>query len=606
MPRSYKRKTVTTYNEQDLLEALREVKDKKCSIRGSAKKFNIPFDTLRRYVINPPTKLGSGRCTYLTAIEEECLVRAMQYTAACGYPFDRADLITMVESYLLYSGKTSVFPKGTPGPDWVRNFEKRWSKELGKRKPEILTKSRANSLVTDVIDEFYATYENILIENNLLDQPHRIFNVDETGLATNPISCKVYVEKRSRNSYMECPTGGKAMYTVLFCVSATGQYMAPLVVYKGKNLYDTWIKGGPDGACYAVSPSGWMQDDVFEKWIEHFIKNIKKINVKLPVLLTFDGHGSHLTYGTVKQALDNQIIIVCLPPNTSHALQPLDVGVFGPLKLNWKAILKAWYRESRMQSVSKAVFPSLLRKLFEKLPSENGVGGFRGSGLFPPNKEVMFKRMLKTKAKEPTANNVVKAGPSTSRIPTTVSPINENESSIGSPFKHIKAAVISTLSPTPSSSIKEAMKNAKRKRTRMQNKAGEVLTTKTTLKRLYTEKIKRDNRCKTSSKKYKQDEMFSSEDPIMDGESIEVDQSLKVGKWVLVELCGKKSRKTFHGIILTKNEDSLTVKFAKKTENSYFVFPEKDDISEVDESQIIEVLPDPEMNHRGQYFFLQM
>ncbi len=119
-------------------------------------------------------------------------------------------------------------------------------------------------------------YENILSKHNLWDQPHRIFNADETGLSTNPLASKVYVEKKARNSYMECATGGKTMYTVLFCVSATGQYMTPFTVYKGKNLYDTWIKGGQEGATYAVTPSGWMQDDVFEKWIEHFIDSIKK------------------------------------------------------------------------------------------------------------------------------------------------------------------------------------------------------------------------------------------------------------------------------------------------------------------------------------------
>lgn len=70
---------------------------------------------------------------------------------------------------------------------------------------------------------------------------------------------------------MECVTGLKTMFTILFCVLATGQYMAPLTVYKGNNLYDTWTKGGSDREIFAVSPSRWMQDDIFKKWIEFFI-----------------------------------------------------------------------------------------------------------------------------------------------------------------------------------------------------------------------------------------------------------------------------------------------------------------------------------------------
>ena len=72
-----------------------------------------------------------------------------------------------------------------------------------------------------------------------------------------------------------------------------------------------------------------MRDNVFEKWFELFIDSVKKLKLALPILLTYDGHGIHLTYSTVKTALNNQIIILCLPPNTSHAIQPLNVGVLG-------------------------------------------------------------------------------------------------------------------------------------------------------------------------------------------------------------------------------------------------------------------------------------
>ena len=41
----------------------------------------------------------------------------------------------------------------------------------------------------------------------------------------------------------------------------------------------------------------------------------------------------------------------------------------------------------------------------------------------------------------------------------------------------------------------------------------------------------------------------------------------------------------------------------KKTVNSNFIFPEKDDISAADASQITKVLPDPMMDHRRHYLF---
>ena len=51
-----------------------------------------------------------------------------------------------------------------------------------------------------------------------------------------------------------------------------------------------------------------------------------------PIIIFFDGHGSHITHQTALRAKEEDVAIVCLPPHTSSALQPLDVGVYGPAK----------------------------------------------------------------------------------------------------------------------------------------------------------------------------------------------------------------------------------------------------------------------------------
>ena len=106
------------------------------------------------------------------------------------------------------------------------------------------------------------------------------------------------------------------------------------------------------------------------------------------------GHGSHLTYNTVMLAIQNDIIIICLPPNCSHALQPLDVGVFKNLKVEWKKILKRWFRESRLPSVDKAVFPGVLKQLWLALSADDAIAGFRGSGIVPLDLEKMKRQIV--------------------------------------------------------------------------------------------------------------------------------------------------------------------------------------------------------------------
>ena len=94
------------------------------------------------------------------------------------------------------------------------------------------------------------------------------------------------------------------------------------------------MQEGPVGASYAATESGWVMDNIFEKWLrEIFCKWLNKNEIEKPCVLLFDGHNSHLTFQAVRICQENDIIIVCIPPHTSHALQPLDVGLLRPLKI---------------------------------------------------------------------------------------------------------------------------------------------------------------------------------------------------------------------------------------------------------------------------------
>ena len=58
------------------------------------------------------------------------------------------------------------------------------------------------------------------------------------------------------------------------------------------------------------------------------------------VLLLIDGHKSHLTLECIDLARKNQVILLCVPPHTTHALQPLDVAVFKALKAYFSQALR--------------------------------------------------------------------------------------------------------------------------------------------------------------------------------------------------------------------------------------------------------------------------
>ena len=152
------------------------------------------------------------------------------------------------------------------------------------------------------------------------------------------------------------------MFTVLFCGNAAGNYLPPYVIDKGqaRNMFDTWMVGGPPNASHNMTKSGWMEDDIFEAWFKDVLLPFMADKDE-PIVVIFNGHGSHLTHQTAARAKEENVaIIVCSPPHTPNALQPLDVGVYWPAKKSWYGILHRFCKERRQETVIKSAFPGLV------------------------------------------------------------------------------------------------------------------------------------------------------------------------------------------------------------------------------------------------------
>ena len=71
--------------------------------------------------------------------------------------------------------------------------------------------------------------------------------------------------------------------------------------------------------------------DCFEPETKHCLCNDYR-------MLIVDGHASHVSTEFIQFVRENKIVCLCLPAHSIHLLQPLDIGVFGPLKQNYKTL----------------------------------------------------------------------------------------------------------------------------------------------------------------------------------------------------------------------------------------------------------------------------
>ena len=154
MPRNYICKTQPKYTKEDL-ENARLIIEQGSSVYKVSREKKIPYETLRRWVVQTPKRVGSGRLPLLTSDEERLIARTLCYLAESGFPWDRSDLISMVKCFIQKTGRPNPFKDNWPGEDWIIGFEKRWRGELSKRKPELLTKARAEGLTESVANAFF-------------------------------------------------------------------------------------------------------------------------------------------------------------------------------------------------------------------------------------------------------------------------------------------------------------------------------------------------------------------------------------------------------------------------------------------------------------------
>jgi len=63
----------------------------------------------------------------------------------------------------------------------------------------------------------------------------------------------VVVNSTCRHAFESNGGTDKEYRTALICASADGKVLPPFVLYSGKNLMNTWCKGGPPGTQYGVT-----------------------------------------------------------------------------------------------------------------------------------------------------------------------------------------------------------------------------------------------------------------------------------------------------------------------------------------------------------------
>ena len=152
------------------------------------------------------------------------------------------------------------------------------------------------------------------------------------------------------------------------------------------------MDGCVEGAMCATSESSNINGKIFFHWFQKFVQFLPALR---PQLLLLDGHFAHIHQDTVEFAMANDIVLYVLPPHTSHFLQPLDVGVYGPFKSLYEKALHQYPLHNNGVVPMKDNLVAITKIPFlEAFSDKNILSGFKKTGIFPLCHKAMMESIV--------------------------------------------------------------------------------------------------------------------------------------------------------------------------------------------------------------------
>ncbi|KAL2885147.1 hypothetical protein HOO65_080097 [Ceratocystis lukuohia] len=315
-------------NEANINLALQALKkDRKLSPHRASAIYKVSYRTLPRRCNGTPSRRDTiPKSRRLSDLEEQIIVQFILDLDSRGFPPRLHGVEEMANRLLADRDALPV------GKHWASNFVKR-QLDLDMRFNRRYDYKRAKCEDPAIIRSWFTLVENTVAKYgiSLAD----IYNFDETGFMMGVIATGMVVTSAERHGKAKLvQPGNREWVTVIQAINAEGWAIAPFIVVAGQYHLASWYRESnlPDDWAITTTHNGWTDNKTGLDWLRHFDRHTKGRSTGHYRLLILDGHESHHSVDFEKYCEENHIITLCMPAHSSHLLQPLDFGCFGPLK----------------------------------------------------------------------------------------------------------------------------------------------------------------------------------------------------------------------------------------------------------------------------------
>lgn len=362
----------------------------------AARQFNAPYQSLlRRRRGVPPSNTRGGHNKKLSTVQDQALRDYIYMLHGCGTSANMENIQIAANRLLFYSTGSL---NNTVSRRWVKQWITRQHDYLKTLKTKPISAERLASHVVNDIQEHFKGFQKCRDYWGIQDKD--ISNFDETGFQIRVTSGeKVIVPRDTTVAYTTDPEN-RELITSVETINYGGRKIPPMIIFSGAYHLRRYFDNNLDeDILFARSESGYSNDKLGVKYLEHFNQFTEKFTIGKYRMLIFDGHSSHLSLDFLDFCWKYHIRPFLLPPHTTHLLQPLDVGVFQTLKYNFKKEIRREVFQGARE-ITRVDFFSFFQRFHDKTFKNSRIhkSAFRKTGLIPLNPELVLSKMKEYQA----------------------------------------------------------------------------------------------------------------------------------------------------------------------------------------------------------------
>jgi hypothetical protein len=224
--------------------------------------------------------------------------------------------------------------------------------------------------------------------------------MDEKGAMMGVIGQQRCIISKSEKRPKSLQDGNREWVTLIECISLLGTVLSPYIIFKGKTQLKKWHTKmkelrGNEPYEIGLSETGWTDNELGLNWLmKTFHPETSKIQKGEYRLLLWDGHSSHISTEAIKFCIQNKIVPLCLPPHTTHLLQPCDVGVFGPEATLYKNAIARRSRPGSAHNIDKIDFLEVYNEIRPQALSKSNIQrAWQEVGLLPFDPYIVLSKI---------------------------------------------------------------------------------------------------------------------------------------------------------------------------------------------------------------------